>query len=280
MSDTLPFNNTDDEAAEGVLPPEAVNIAEAVAGEMPTMPSPPDGVIRLPRGLLVEGKWESEVKVRELTGADEELLARRKSAVDYFDAVITLGVEQVGSVDLSQKPQSERERMLGTLLVGEREFLFLSVIRATFGNERDITYTCTSCQSELETTLLLDHDIVLVDDLGIDPPQTYEYTTSRGEVVVYRLANGADQKMALSKGGATQAEQNTTILTNVIRTVDGVVPLEKRDFVLGMSMKDRRAMVEELDRRQPSLDNELDIDCSLCGEPNKVVVDWGSLFRP
>jgi hypothetical protein len=255
-------------------------VRDKVAGEMPTMEDPEDARIVLPRGIYAEGKWNTESNVRELTGADEEYLSRKRDPLDYFDAVIGLGVERVGDLDLLSKPLSEREEILSKLLTGERELLFLSVIRATFGNERELQYVCGSCSNDFTTTLLLDTDFVLTDTLGIDPPLTYEFTTSKGDTIEYRLVNGADQRAATKKKNATVAEQNTSILTSTIKRVNGDVPFDMRDFVLGLTMKDRRDLVSDMDDRQPVVDNELELVCPSCDATNTVLINWGDLFRP
>jgi hypothetical protein len=244
------------------------------------MGEPENPVLTLPRGRFVNGKWETTAEVRELTGNDEEYLSRRRDPLDYFDAVLALGVTRLGSTDLGALNVAEREQLLSSLLGGERELLFLTVIRTTFGNERELEFQCGSCQGDFTTTLLLDHDFPLVDTLGFDPPMTYEFTTSKGDVVEYRLVNGADQKEAATKRGATTAEQNTIVLTNVIRRVNGDIPFDAKTYVLGLSMKDRRDLINAMDERLPTINNEVDLECHSCGTRNRVTLNWGDLFRP
>ena len=254
------------------------DIRSAIAGEMPTIKDPEDPVITLPRGVHADGKWNTKCSVRELTGKDEEYLARKRDVLDYFDAVLALGVEHVGDIDLADKTVSEREEVLSQLLAGERELLFLAVIRGTFGNERDISSTCGSCRKDFTTTLLLDTDFVLTDTLGINPPLTYELTTSKGETLEYRLVNGSDQRAAAD--GSTTAEQNTIILSRTIKKVNGKRQFDMRDYVLSMSMKDRRQIMEAMEELHPTINNELELECPSCGVKNTVLVNWGDLFRP
>ena len=255
-------------------------VRNTLAGEMPTMPQPEDDVVTLPRGRFLNGKWERAFQVRELTGKDEEYLARKRDSMDYFDAVLSLGVTRVGDTDMQALNMAERESILSMLLAGERELLFLTIIRVTFGNERDLEYQCIECENKYTTTLLLDHDFPLVDDLGENPPTSYRFTTSKGDDIDYRLVTGADQRSATANKTATLAEQNSAILHNVIQLVNGDYPVDKEAYVLGLSMRDRRDLVDALDKHQPKIDNELDLDCSACGTTNKVFLNWGDLFRP
>jgi len=271
--------NLDDLLGEGVTDGD-ITMRDVLAGEMPTMGEPENPVLTLPRGRLVNNKWETAAEVRELTGADEEYLARKRDPLDYFDAVLALGVTRLGSANLVSMNMGEREQVLSVLLTGERELLFLTVIRATFGNERELEFQCGTCQGEFTTTLLLDHDFPLVDDLGFDPPLTYEFTTSKGERIEYRLVTGADQREAAERRNATTAEQNTIILSNVIRRVSGEPPFDTKEYVLGMSMKDRRDLLADIDGHLPTINNEIDLECQSCGTKNRVTLNWGDLFRP
>ena len=66
-----------------------------MAGPVPLM-SRGTGLLRqaLPRGLFIKGSYKHRRSCRELTGADEEALAKVRESIDFFDLVIALGVEQ------------------------------------------------------------------------------------------------------------------------------------------------------------------------------------------
>ena len=257
---------------------EIMQAKEAIAGPVPLIPNLPESVLMLPRGLFYEGAWKRKLILKELTGQDEEALAKTRDPADFFDIVVALGVERLGDLEMDEFSQSERVAMFQQLLIGERDQIFLGVLRATFGDERTLGYTCTLCGSKQELILSLTDDFKAkqIDDLTTD---THTMSTSKGEVIEYRLATGADQADALSKKGATQAEQNSIVLSRVITAVDGKDVFDAMVFVRRMGIRDRQALLEDLVAKQPSIDLEVTTDCSSCGGSQTLSLGWADLFR-
>jgi len=256
------------------------DLAEAkkvVIGDAPVMERPPDGKITLSFGLLNGDSYEKDATVRELTGADEEALAKYTSTVEVIDAMLCLATERVGSKILSDMPFSERQSVLGPLLAGDRELLFLNVIATTYGDARDVPYTCPHCESSNEVTVIISEDFKpkLKDELL----PSYEYVTSKGSTIVYRLSNGFDQLALARKKGLSQPQVNSLILSECILTVDGDPPLAPMEFVRNMGLKDRRTLLEQLTDRQPSIDMLLRPNCPSCGEEVTLDISWEDVFQ-
>jgi hypothetical protein len=251
---------------------------EAIAGPVPLIPEAPDNKLTLPLGLYINGVHKTEITVRELTGLDEEVLAKQKEVTDFFDTVIALGVVSADDFDLASRPLSERQALLRTLLVGERDQLFVAVTRVTFGDARDVGFTCGACDEQQEMTLLLSEDFKPkeVEDLTLE---TWTYTTARGDVLTYRLVTGDDQREAINRKGASLAEQNSTILNNVIVKLNGGLLTDPMSYVRSMTMKDRSTLLNLLVAKQPSIDLEVTTKCAVCGNPTRVSLGWGDLFR-
>ena len=238
-----------------------------------------DPVITLPRGLMYNGTWHTQVTVRELTGVDEEVLARVKTVQDMFDSVIALGVTRLGTLELDKLPLGERQGMLQGLLLGEREQLYLAVVRATYGDEKVLKYTCPSCNEEQDLTVTISEDFKprVVDRVA---DTKFSFHTSKGRTLTYRPAIGSDQIEALNKKGASPAEQNSIILSRCITAVDDQMLVNPVEYARGMSMRDRTALLELLIERQPSVDLTITINCAICREEQTVPLGWGDLFRP
>lgn len=250
-----------------------------IAGEHPEFPKAQENIYTLPRGLFKNGTWNTEVEVRELTGVDEEILSRQSDARSFFDAVIGLGTARIGSVDLLEEPLSARRELLDELLLGERSYLFLAISGATFGNDRDLEITCQMCGTEQETQLLLSEDFPLeVEEDGIK--DNYEYTTRKGDTVVYRLMTGRDERLANENEKASETKKNDLALSCVILTVGDGVPVDMEAYLKHMGMKDRFSLLEDLKSHQPEVDMDLEIKCIGCGEGQHLPLQWGDLFRP
>lgn len=258
---------------------ELQDAQKALVGSVPTISEPPDVIIDLPRGLYTGSKWETEVELRELTGADEESLARFKTSVDFFNGVIVYGTARIGSQDLTELSFADRQSILAGLLVGEREQLFLHIARVTYGDKKEIEHTCPSCGTQAETVLFISQDIEIPE---MENPHTLTYTmkTNSGSILKYRLATGSDQMSIMDKKGASSAEQNTLMISECVTQVDDQPVLDPIEMARNLSMGDRRRLLEELVDKQPSPVLDLKIDCVSCGFEVIVPLSWGDLFRP
>ena len=74
--------------------------------------------------------------MRELTGVDEEAMARVKDITEIYDTVLGLGTTRIGEVDLASLPLPERQGLLQQLLLGERDMLFIGIVRMTYGDHK------------------------------------------------------------------------------------------------------------------------------------------------
>lgn len=252
---------------------------ETIAGPVPLIPEGPDLKLTLPRGLVVNGVHKRDCLLRELNGADEETLAKLKEPADFFDAVIALGVVSVDDFDLESLSLAERESWMRELLIGERDQVFLGVLKCTFGEKRMISFTCTTCAEDQEIDLYLSEDFKpkkVEEDLLTE---VFAYTTSKGAVVEYRLVTGEDQKAAFARRNASTAEQNSIILSKVITRLNGGLVPDPMSFVRAMSIVDRSALLGELVAKQPSVDLGVTTKCAACDADQRLQLGWGDLFR-
>jgi T4 bacteriophage base plate protein len=251
---------------------------EAIAGPVPLIEDAPDPVVVLPRGLFHNGIWEKEATCRELTGADEEALAKVVTPYAYFNSVLALGTVSIGSFDLSTLAAPEREYYLGDLLLGEREQLFLKIVQVSFGNVRKMGFTCTMCSEPQDVDLLLDTDFPpkKVENVEVT---TLDHTTSKGDVVTYRGARGQDQEEVLSKKGINVAEQSTMMIARCITKVNGEILPDPQKYARSLSIRDRQKLLELLVERQPSIDLDITTTCASCGAQQSLSMGWADFFR-
>lgn len=251
---------------------------EMAAGPVPLLGEAPDVLTSLPRGLFHNGTWQRSIVVRELTGVDEEALAKVADQLAFYDTVIALGVESIGELDLSSMPVSERKGYLNQLLLGERDMLFMKVAQASFGNEKDIDFVCARCETRNTITILLSHDFPpkeVADNSGI-----HSYTTSKGDVLEYQPAVGSDQEEALSRKGATLAEQNTIILSRCLTKRNGQMIVDPLKYARNMGIRDRQNLLDALIALQPVIDLSITTKCVGCGGDQTLNLGWGDIFRP
>lgn len=252
---------------------------EATAGPVPLIQDSVDPHVDLPRGLMHNGTWNKRAVVRELTGMDEEAMARVKEITEIYDTVLALGTVRIGEVDLENQTLASRQGQLQQLLLGERDMLFVGIIKMTYGDRKTMILTCPMCGEKQELIVTLSEDFAIheVDDVM----QTeFEFVSSKGDKVCFRPAVGADQIEALRRKGASLAEQNSILLSRCIKTVNGDLVVNPMDYARRLPLRDRHALLGALIEHQPSVDMTVTVDCVSCREEQTIALGWGDLFQP
>jgi phage FluMu protein gp41 len=114
----------------------------------------------LPHGVRVGGEWTRDVRLRALSGAEEEFLAGHGAELlpaERTTELLARCVERIGPLEAA--PQT----VLG-LTVGDREALLLQIRRLTFGDRLDAVVACPSAECGEQMDLELS-----VRDLLVEP---------------------------------------------------------------------------------------------------------------
>ena len=267
---------------EAVVPEEVVALAMAGTNATPVIDLPADGSCTLPGGLIADPLEPSRVvydaRVRELTGADEEDLikARGVSWVRFLSTMLSRGVVEIGG-------EPATPELLRRLLVGDRDFLFMEIRRATYGS--DLPYLgieCWKCQDSLDVQLTLD-DIPLVK---MKNPADREFSVPlrKGGHALVRLPVGSDQESALNNTKASVSEINTLMLAKTIVSLTSAAGNEvgvvgNADLVRGLGIADRQSILNELEKRQPGPQyGDVSITHEGCGAVIPLPIGPGDLF--
>ena len=281
MTDTIPTSasfdpsNLDDLISKQ---DELRRAKEEAAGPIPIIDDSPEVIVTLPRGLFHGGTWQRTVEVRELTGADEEALAKARDPADSYDAVIGHGVVRVGDQDLTTITPVERGVLMRQLLIGERDMVFLGIVRAAYGEERRLPMVCQVCEHEQEMVLKLSEDFKPKIPEDADGTSFHVFT-SKGHNIEYRPATGVDQRQIMDRRGSTVAEENTQLLASCITNVNGGLVVDPEAFARDLPIRDRRTILRALMQRQPTIDLTVTLPCLDCGRENTVALTWADLFR-
>ena len=198
---------------------------------------------------------------------------------DFFDGVLVYGTARIGSVQLTDLSFPERQSILAELLIGEREQLFINIARVTYGDAKDINHVCPSCGNEAETTVLISEDIEMPT---MENPYSLTHTmvTSKGDTLTYRLAIGSDQMALLKKKNSSAAEQTSLMISQCVVKVNDKPVIDPVGMARGLSMGDRRKLMDHLVEDQPSPDMSLTMPCINCSFELTLPLSWGDIFRP
>lgn len=247
----------------------AADISSAIQDPVPAMTEAPDPVVTLLKGY----NGEKTAMVREMTGADEEYLASLEargslSYPEYISALLKKMVISIGDVNVAKTPE-----VIDELIIGDRDILFLGVVKATYGKQRRYTVICPFCNKENDLYVDLDDDFP-IEGTAEEANKTLKVTLKNGSTVELRLPTGGDAKF-VGKKGKTVAEQNTLMISRCAL----VNAPNKEKWARDLSIGDRTAIVNALlaVKFGPKA-GEVNDPCPSCGEQIVVGLDWVSLL--
>ena len=239
-----------------------------------TVKFPSDTLVNLPGGFInSSGEVARVAEVRELTGRDEEIIARTGNITRALNTTLVRGVVKLGN-------EPATEDMLDQLLGGDRDELLLGIYKVTFGNPAELFTWCNGCDSEKEVLVDLDKDIkrkTLADPIadrtfvlkGRDGKREYEVG----------LPTGKTQKEIAENLDKTTAELTTILLQNTVKSINGM-PLYDKRAILDIPTRDREILQKEISKRVSGpVFEEITAPCPECGEEVVVPIDLGRFFR-
>jgi len=232
--------------------------------------TPPDTSVTLSAGVLdpIDGLIMT-AEVRELTGADEEAIAK---ASDTGKALLTILDRAVVKVGDHESPKD----LMDVMLAGDRELLLLTIRRVTFGD--DVIFdgvVCPNCTQPQKITVLLNKDVKIKE---LEGGTTFSITGKAGDFEV-ALPNGIVQKTLINSALKTTAELDTLVLKGCIKSINGK-PLMDVEEVRNLSIKDRRDILQAISDRNPGPQlSEVTKQCPSCGSEVPLPLTLAELFQ-
>lgn len=268
--------------------PQAANesidkvLNEVTIKPLPEITLPSDDTVTLPGGLVIKDKIIRQVQVRELTGEDEEALAKASQAANpivFLDRLIKCGVVKIGD-----EPTSENEKLLAQMLIGDREAIILGIRRVTYGEKLEVAeWVCQSCGNKADLEMEIS-DIPMVSMTDPLNEISFKVDLRKGGYAHVKLATGADQLAIFEKTDITQAQRETVLLSRCINIIADEVGKELPmaafpSLARSMSVPDRHAVLKELSKRQPGPKyDKVEYVCAECDSKQNVLVTIGDLF--
>lgn len=273
----------DDEQGQ-VLTPDNADLNSLTKKVLQSMnPAPvidelPDTSVKLPAGIVVDGKVNQEAEVRELTGEHEEKLAKARisnNAAKYVNTLLLCGTVSVGGKDATPA-------LLETLLQGDLDMLILGIRRATFGDDFEVyEVECPHCKelNDLELNL---KDIPINE---LEDPETREFLIDlrKGRKAKIQFPTGAVQN-EIFKNPLTIPEMNSLTLAECVVSFiekDGTERLSNGlADVKNMNVMDRSTVQDYIYKNQPGPRyDDVTAVCSSCEGEVPVPLNVGILFR-
>jgi hypothetical protein len=249
----------------------------------PEIALPAGGQFRLPGGYVSGGDFNNaryDAEVRELTGADEEAIAKaRNGGIGKFIATLLAS----GTVSVGNERASTG--LLNNLLLGDRDMLLLEIRRATYGDEIvwDL-YSCPHCGEEFRLSVTLDE--IPIRSLDDPAARVFEVELRRGRKAFVRLPIGADQEAILAiVDRATESEQNTLLISRCLISVVEADGNENAvtgnpEFARSLGIVDRQRILDAIEEKQPGPQyNEVKFTHDSCGKEVPLFISAGDLFQ-
>lgn len=246
---------------------------ETVESSAPEVAEPLDPVFDLVGGYRQDdGTWATKFTVRELTGRDEEALARITDPGRLMIALLQRGLVRVGS-------QPADDEVLDGLFAGDWETVLIAIRIITFGPEFTTEWACGSCGNPYEVTFDLRKDLP-IRSANENPEAEIPVQGRRNSYIVTALRGSGQRKILeqISKKDTTTADLNTLTLFECIASVNGY-PLMSMDAVRDLSIADRRLLLDTVNdnRLGPNL-RGVKTKCPTCGVEQASPLSVAALF--
>jgi hypothetical protein len=183
------MTNTISAAANPALANDIIQQAlqEETPSYEPQISAPSDTTVELPGGYITPtGEVLRTAEVRELTGKDEEAIAKTTSMGKALLIVLQRGTVKIGDIKVDEK-------VLDDLLAGDRDALLIGIIKATFGPDIEIPSYCVGCQDIKTVSINLMTDIKTKILTNPIEDRLFTVEGKRGDILV-QLPTGRVQK--------------------------------------------------------------------------------------
>lgn len=241
----------------------------------PTIAPPPNLSVNLIAGYKDISGWQETAVVREMTGLDEEYLASMNPAgglqyASYSMELLKRAVVSIGDIDITKTPG-----VIDHLIIGDRDILFLAIIKATYGNTREFKVTCPHCRKDNDLVVDIERDFPVSGSAEV-ARKTIEVTLRDGKIYKFRLPNAEDSKR-VAQPNLNGPQQNTLMISRCL-IKDGITG-DTLQWAKGLSVGDRSKIINAIFETKVGPEpQEVNTPCAHCGESVVLVLDWVSLL--
>jgi hypothetical protein len=235
--------------------------------------------LQLPGGVIsADGRCRRMVRVRELTGADEEVLADRSAA--NAAGLVTRFLARV-ITEIEGLDRRVDEDLVADMLVGDRDYLLLRLRQIDLGDHVHQVMRCPSpaCGKKVDVDFLVS-EIEVTRAAAVLP--SYRMQLGEGAAAIsasVRLPTGRDQEAIAPLAASNPAAANTRLFSRVVQRWGEAGSLDE-NAARALPLKQRSELAAFLQRTSPGPDLYLDVPCPWCGVDMGYRFDLDGFFLP
>lgn len=216
------------------------------------------------------GIWTKAFEVRELTGRDEEYLAKFKEQSKVIVGILERGLVRVGE-------DTATPEVIDSLLGGDWETALLAIRAVTFGSELEMAYRCFACDFEYRALF----DILRLPIRTCEPEDfKFEVVGRHGTRYLLTHSFGSTQrKLLFAEPSTSLADLNSTMLKDCVLEINGKAVIGM-DAIRDIPLADRRKILKKIDslRVGPKL-GEVTTKCPSCDAEQSARLSLAAMFQ-
>ena len=195
-----------------------------------------------------------EIELREMTGAEEELLTNQRliRTGDAVNKVLANCILRIGeNEDINTK-------LVLDMLSGDRLFTLVKLRQVSLGDEVELDLVCPSAACRAKNRVTVNLDDLPVTPYGEEREFVFALPASGSKVRFVYLDGHKEKRLA-------QMEEPSISAAMMIRILDinGNAPTKKT--LNEMSMRDRSALRQDMLSVDAGIDTTIESDCDSCG---------------
>lgn len=240
-------------------------------------PKSTQSVFDLPCGFIdAAGELHTEVAVRELSGAEEDLLAQKQiTPFKKFNELLSRCTLRLGTI-------TERGRIsaaVNSLTVGDRLFLLFAIRRISLGDGYTFDMECPNAECKAKKSYTIQLSSLEVRKMPEPKKRIYDVSLPSGATARYRVSTGADEERTSKLDTKTESAALSKGILMRLELLNGVPP--ELPAVVAMSLKDRLSLRSKWDKVEGGVDTEAEMQCPVCSfEFKKDVEVTPNFFFP
>lgn len=196
----------------------------------------------------------TELELREMTGAEEELLTNQR-LIRSGEAINQ--VLRNCFVRLGEKTDPDLAEVMN-LLSGDRLFALVRLRQISLGDEVELELSCPNSACRMTNFVTVNLEDLKVTPYGEEREFAFKLLGSKKTVRFGYLDGHKEKRLASLR----EPNISSAMLIRVL-DIDGKAPSKKS--LAEMSMRDRNALRQEMSRVDAGIDTSVETECDGCG---------------